>query len=162
VAFVGPAAAQSLTVQNSASFTVEKELAVPGALTESGGGTNGQTQYIPPFQAFFVKANGSSPSIGGIEAADKARGEAPELKRNATESPRITLRLSNGSGSRGETTALRYHEDALAGKDASDAYQLLPLSSTYALVATEMAGSEVLFNHQNRPAPATISARARR
>lgn len=40
------------------------------------------------------------------------------------------------------------------GKDASDAYQLRPLAPEYALVASEMASADALFDHQSRPVPA--------
>jgi hypothetical protein len=127
----------------------------------SAGGSGNQDQYIAPFQAFFVKATGSSPNVGGIDAGDKATGQSPEtLSRPgpsgglAGDPAQITLVLSAEGDSTAETTALRYAEGAKAGKDAYDAYQLLPFGADYALVATEMAGTEELFDHQARPVPA--------
>ena len=120
------------------------------------GGAGTQDQYIAPFQAFFVKATGSSPSIGGIDSGDKATGQNPQFKSNDTATPQITLQLRAEEDSKGETTAFRYAEDASAGKDAYDAYQLEPLSASRTLVASEMDGTDALFDHQNRPVPAEV------
>ena len=121
--------------------------------TANGSGTNNQTRYIPPFQAFFVKATGSSPSIGGIASGDKAIGQNPEFKSNDPGFPQIALRLRAGENSTGETTAFRFAEGASMGKDAYDAFQLEPLSTARTLVASEMDGTDALFDHQNRPMP---------
>jgi hypothetical protein len=123
----------------------------------TGDNTNGQTQYIPPFQSFFVKANANSPSLGGIVASDKATGQNPEFKSApGSESPQVTLRVRASGAETGETTVLRYADDASAGKDRYDAYQLKPLSADRRLVATEMAGTDALFDIQNRPIPAEV------
>jgi hypothetical protein len=129
---------------------------------DSGGSTGGsgnQDQFIAPFQAFFVKATGSGsggngPDIGGIESGDKDTGQSPEFKSNETATPQISLRLRPEGDSTGETTAFRYAEDASPDKDPFDAFQLEPFGTTRTLVASEMSGTDALFDHQNRPAPA--------
>jgi len=125
----------------------------------SMGGSDNQDQFIAPFQAFFVKATGSGsggngPDIGGIDSGDKDTGQSPEVKGNETPTPQIALQLRAEGDSTGETTGFRYTEAASAGKDAYDAYQLEPLSSARTLVASEMSGTDALFDHQNRPPPA--------
>jgi hypothetical protein len=122
------------------------------------GGAGTQDQFIAPFQAFFVKATGDSPSpsIGGIDSLDKAIGQSPKFKSKTTPTPQISLRLRPEGDTTGETTAFRYAENASAGKDAYDAYQLDPLSTSRTLVASEMSGTDALFDHQNRPPPAEV------
>jgi len=140
--------------------------------TADGGGAGGagsQDQYIAPFQAFFVKAGplsikppdpptkSSSLDPGmTILAGDKAVGENPSLKSAPPDSvpPRITLRLRTASDSTGETTVVRYTDEAYAGKDRLDAYQLKPFRADYALVASGMQGRDALFDLQSRPVPA--------
>jgi len=128
-----------------------------------GGGTTGgsgtQDQFIAPFQAFFVKATGSNPSIGGIASGDKDVSQNPEVKSPETESepsspPVVRLRLRPEGDSTGETTAVRFTDGAAPGKDAYDAYQLAPLASGFALIASEMSSPDALFDHQARPVPA--------
>ena len=127
----------------------------------SSGGSGNQDQFIAPFQAFFVKATGSGsggngPDIGGIESGDKDTGQSPEFKSNETATPQISLRLCPEGDSTGETTAFRYAEDASPDKDPFDAFQLEPFGTTRTLVASEMSGTDALFDHQNRPAPAEV------
>jgi hypothetical protein len=149
-----------------------------GSGGEGGSGPGTLTRYLPPFQAFFVKATGSSPSIGGIDSGDKAVGQSggaellsqpaagartaesadstSESASRASESrpARVSLRLRPSGAddpSAGETTAFRFGPGARAGKDAYDAYQLMPLSQSYALVASAMDGTDALFDHQYRP-----------
>ena len=119
-------------------------------------GTRTQGRYIAPFQAFFVKATGSNPSVGGIDSGDKAIGQNPSMKSTppGNESPQVTLLLRAEGDSVGEATVLEYRQDAAPGRDAYDAYQLRPPAAGYALVASEMAGMEALFDIQSRPVPA--------
>ena len=139
--------------------------------TADGGGTGGagtQDQYIAPFQAFFVKAEPLSakppdPPIKSsslepgmtITASDKAVGTNPSLKSTPPDSssPRITLRLTAQGDSTSETTVVRYTNEALAGKDRTDVYQLKPVSGSYALLASGMDGRDALFDLQSRPVP---------
>lgn len=120
------------------------------------GGTGDQGPIIAPFQAFFVKATGSNPDIGDFQPRNKDLSSSPDLKTEppGSPSPQITLGLRAAGDSSGEMTAFRFTEGAGPGKDAHDAYQLTPLRASYALVASEMSGSEALFDHQNRPVPA--------
>lgn len=118
-------------------------------------GTRTQGRYIAPFQAFFVKATGSNPDIGGIDSGDKAIGQNPSMKSTppGDESPQVTLLLRAEGDSVGEATVLQYGQDAAPGRDAYDAYQLRTPAAGYALVASEMAGMEALFDIQSRPVP---------
>jgi hypothetical protein len=121
------------------------------------GGAGTQNQYIAPFQAFFVKATGDSPSpsIGGIDSGDKATGQSPEFKSTpgGKGPPTVQLRLQSEDGTWQENTGFRFTDSAAPGKDIYDAYQLKPLTSSYALVASEMDGTDALFDQQNLPVP---------
>jgi hypothetical protein len=127
----------------------------------SGTGTG---RYIAPFQAFFVKATGSSPDLS-ITSDDKAVGQspsfkdapAPSSKKSGSDTPRIVLELRSEDGRRSETTALTFAEEGKVGKDAYDAYQLSPFASTYAQIATTVEGTDALFAHQSRPVPASTT-----
>lgn len=78
---------------------------------------------IAPFQAFWVKANGSSPELKVDEDA-KAFGGNFVGKRRPPAYPKIELSLSRN----GKTNSIffTFTEDALIGKDPSDAYLLQP------------------------------------
>ena len=117
------------------------------------GGSNNQDQFIAPFQAFFVKASDSSPSIGGIDDGDKNLNQTPDLLDVPEAPPQVTLRLRTADDSRRETTGFRFTATGALGKDAYDAYQLLPLTATRTLVASRMDGTDALFDHQTRPVP---------
>jgi hypothetical protein len=119
----------------------------------SGTATNGGARYVAPFQAFFVKATGSSPSLGGIDANDKAVNASPDVKDEGASRPVVALQLRAADDSTGETTVVRYSENASPTKDRYDAYQLQPLAASYGLVASRMSGTNALFDHQNRPIP---------
>jgi len=139
--------------------------------TADGGGTGGagtQDQYIAPFQVFFVKAEPLSIKLPDpptkssslapgmtILADDKAVGVNPSLKSTPSNSsvPRITLRLRTAANNTSETTVVRYTDEAYAGKDRLDAYQLKPFRSDYALLASGMDGRDALFDLQSRPVP---------
>jgi hypothetical protein len=66
--------------------------------------------------------------------------------------PYITLTLEGSTGRSG-TTKFRFTEDAATGKDSYDAYRLSPFTSSYALIASRMEGTDALFDHQNLPLP---------
>ena len=139
--------------------------------TADGGGTGGsgsQNRYIAPFQSFFVKAGPppveppDPPTKSGalqpgmtLTSADKSAGATPSLKSTPPDSsaPRITLQLRAASDSTGETTVVRYTNDAYTGKDRLDAYQLKPFRAEYALLASGMQGRDALFDLQSRPVP---------
>lgn len=130
----------------------------PNGNNGSLGGANTQGRYIAPFQAFFVKATGSNPSIGGIgpDQNEKAVEQTPGLKSESSGSsmPEVTLALQAQDDSTRETTALRFGEGVDSGKDPYDAYQLTPLAPDYALVASGMEDTDALFDLQSRPVPA--------
>jgi hypothetical protein len=130
----------------------------PNGNNGSLGGANTQGRYIAPFQAFFVKATGPNPSIGGIgpDQNEKAVEQTPGLKSESSGSsmPEVTLALQAQDDSTRETTALRFGEGVDSGKDPYDAYQLTPLAPDYALVASGMEDTDALFDLQSRPVPA--------
>ena len=124
----------------------------------SGGTSNGLGQYIAPFQAFFVKATGggsggNGPDIGGIDSGDKAIDQTPEFKEQGNSPPQLTLQLQTDGGAFTEAVSAQFTEGASSGKDAYDAYELLPFGSKRAIVASKMDGTDELFEIQNRPMP---------
>lgn len=146
----------TIYVYDAANGTYATYMADESGTSGSTGGSGTQGRYIAPFQAFFVKADGSSSSIGGIDAGDKATGQSLEVKSltSGKPPPQVTVHLRAEGDSTGETTVFRFTENAVRGKDAYDAYQLQPLDSEYALVASEMGAAELLFDIQSRPVPA--------
>ncbi len=81
---------------------------------------------ISPFQGFWVKANGTSPSLIVDEDAKTTGGsyvgKATSSRSNITPSFSITLSDDHNES----TTHLMFSEDALLNKDQLDAYRLVP------------------------------------
>ena len=124
---------------------------------EQTDGTNNGDPFIAPFQAFFVKSDATSGSEGSVDLkvnsnakADPANSDDREFKSVDAE-PLVSLQLSDGN--RVEETRVTFREDAEAGKDRYDGYQLTPLSGDYHVLASEIDGRGGTYDSQYRPLP---------
>lgn len=117
-----------------------------------GSSTNGGSRYLSPFQGFFVKATGSSPSLT-VKSDDKALTESPTLKRNGETAPRVKLRMQAETSSRDEETVVHFSDGATMDASDGDAYQLTPFGSDYFYIASEIPDSSSAYEIQSRPLP---------
>jgi hypothetical protein len=124
-------------------------------------GTNDGDPFIAPFQAFFVKSDAASGNEGSAALsvnsgakADPSNSDDREFKSGEAE-PLVSLQLSDGSQS--EETRVTFREDAEAGNDRYDGYQLTPLSGDYHLLASKVEGSGGTYDSQYRPMPSEDS-----
>ena len=118
-----------------------------------GTSTNGGSRYLSPFQGFFVKATGNSPSLT-VKSDDKALNESPTLKQGGTDAAKVKLRMRAEGSSRDENTVVRFAEAARPGANDGDAYQLKPLSDDYFYIASEIPDSSQAYEIQSLPPPA--------
>lgn len=81
---------------------------------------NGQ---IAPFQAFWVRANGPDPQLA-VEPDAKTFGGSFVGKRRGSDIPVVELKLQSDSAA--SSIFFSFSDEALSGKDANDAYRLLP------------------------------------
>lgn len=101
----------------------DKEYKTWNSATQTGSLNNG---LIPPFQAFWIKANAENPILKANEAAKTFGGtfvgatESPLLNRQ----PKLEILLANKD--RSSRIFFSFTENALVGKDPSDAYLLQP------------------------------------
>ncbi|MFV1884468.1 MAG: DUF2341 domain-containing protein [Balneola sp.] len=98
---------------------------------------------IPPFQGFWVKANGASPVLrvnknakttGGsfLRKENSSNSEAESTGKEKTEHQiaQIQMAVTSSTG-RSKRTNIIFSEEGKKGKDIYDAYRLLPLSTSH-------------------------------
>ncbi|MFB6278098.1 MAG: hypothetical protein ABEK75_01185, partial [Salinibacter sp.] len=124
---------------------------------EQTDGTNNGDPFIAPFQAFFVKSDAASGNEGSVDLqvnsnakADPANSDDREFK-SVDADPLVSLQLSDGN--RVEETRVTFREDAEAGKDRYDGYQLTPLGADYHVLASKIDGRGSTYDSQYRPLP---------
>ncbi|MDR8390849.1 T9SS type A sorting domain-containing protein [Aliifodinibius sp. S!AR15-10] len=101
---------------------------------------------IPPFQAFWVKANGSNPALTVNEEA-KTFGGNFVGKHIYPDNPRIAFNLSHKN--RSSNLFVSFTQDARRGKDPGDAFCLLPppdVSSYLQLYSLDEDGNRYSIN----------------
>ena len=118
-----------------------------------GTSTNGGSRYLSPFQGFFVKATGNSPSLT-VKSDDKALNASPTLKQGGADAAKVKLRMRAEGSSRDENTVVRFAKAARPGANDGDAYQLKPLSDDYFYIASEIPDSSQAYEIQSLPPPA--------
>ncbi|MCH8496111.1 MAG: T9SS type A sorting domain-containing protein, partial [Balneolales bacterium] len=102
------------------------------------------TNLIAPFQGFWVRATGSSPTLT-VQAAAQSATSTPFLSRSV-ELPRITFH-AEAEDSRQSMTSLFFSDDASAGIDVNDAFQLTPLTDSYISLFTKVEEESMLINN---------------
>jgi hypothetical protein len=115
-----------------------------------GASTNGGSRYLSPFQGFFVKATGNSPSLT-VKSDDKALAESPPLKRGGAAPPTVKLHMRTDGASEAEDTVVRFSDDATFGASDGDAYQLVPIYGDYFYIASEIPDSSSAYEIQSLP-----------
>jgi hypothetical protein len=80
---------------------------------------------IAPFQGFWVKANAGSPQLEVNESAKTTGGTFVGKQQMPTAHPTFSIQVSDGN--RRSSVHFMFSDDAKIGKDANDAYRLLPL-----------------------------------
>ncbi|MCC5943015.1 MAG: T9SS type A sorting domain-containing protein [Balneolaceae bacterium] len=105
-----------------------------GSWITRSAGSGDFNGVIHPFQGFFVQSSGSNPSISFTQA-DKTTDVASFYGKEQTTQPLVRLEL-NGQGM-SNSAWLRFSADGSQNFTDGDAWQLEPLSSGYALLATQ-------------------------
>ncbi|MDG5766319.1 T9SS type A sorting domain-containing protein [Balneolales bacterium ANBcel1] len=105
---------------------------------------------IAPFQGFFVHSAGTG---GSLTIPLDARGNGGEFMGKQQPDNRIRLELT-GEGMR-NSAWLVFGQGGSMEQAYGDAHQLMPLSSDYALIASEKAGD--LFDIGMMPLPSTTA-----
>ncbi|MGM0588268.1 MAG: T9SS type A sorting domain-containing protein [Bacteroidota bacterium] len=109
----------------------------------NGVSNNGGSSKIPPTQAFWIKANASSPSLKATEDVKYkpsiyAKGRQPKV-----------LKLQIVGQDLSDETTLTFRNDGNLGKDGNDAYKLTPYSDNYISAHTSI--EETHFDINNLP-----------
>ncbi len=100
------------------------------------------TCYIPPAQAFFVKASGTGGSVAVANGA-RCHGDAPFLKESNEQTDNI-LRLSINYGDFSDETVIRFLEPATFGYDGEfDAFKLFPAYTNSAQIYSILENQDV-------------------
>ncbi len=111
---------------------------------------------IPPFQGFWVKANGASPVLRVSKDVKTTGGAFLRKQAGGTDLPLITLELSSNGLSK--QTSLMFSPDGEPGKDPLDAFELLSLTNSRIELSTVLPdGTLMAINHQ----PAELTNRIR-
>ncbi|HKJ44232.1 MAG TPA: invasin domain 3-containing protein [Balneolales bacterium] len=98
---------------------------------------------IAPFQAFWVKADTTNPSLKILKGAKTVNG--PFYKRSTNRVASIDFELT--SGKLHTSAFVMFSDSARLGKDKWDAYRLIPLSDTYLeLYTVWKKGTELSIN----------------
>ncbi|MTI89591.1 MAG: DUF2341 domain-containing protein [Balneolaceae bacterium] len=101
---------------------------------------------IPPFQGFWVKANGASPSLKVTEDAKTTGGTFLRKQQNRIIDPVVGLEVSGNDLSK--TTFVMISENGAEGKDNNDALRLLPYSNSHIEFYSVLEnGTELAINH---------------
>jgi hypothetical protein len=107
----------------------------------AGVGTNGGTQFIPPFQGYFVKASAASPILTVKKAARSLSGLTQNYYKNSTEN---TLRLKINDV---DETVVYLNESATNAFDSDfDAYKLMSQLDEVPQIYTESEEVEYSIN----------------
>ncbi|SMO85809.1 T9SS type A sorting domain-containing protein [Gracilimonas mengyeensis] len=131
---VGNPYAASIDWDDSGSWTktnVDNTIYIwdPGSSSfKTWNGTTGNLPsqgLISPFQGFWVKANGASPTLEVDESAKTFGGDFVGKTQSKTHTePIISLRISDGD--KEASTHFMFSDEASINKDVMDAYRLLP------------------------------------
>lgn len=123
-------------------------------------GTLATGGLIAPFQGFWVKANAASPELKvnldakttsgdflGKVVAEQSDTVTTKLKQAETDIKIIQLAVTSSSG-REKKTNIMFSDEGKNGKDALDAYRLLPLSTSHVEFHTLLDdGTEFAINN---------------
>jgi len=123
-------------VANQYLATGDDELVETGTLASS---------RIPSFQAFFVKADNATNEL--TLTTNTLSTEATAHINNASEN--FILSLSLEAEGMTANTALRFNETFSNSVDAQDAYYLVPMSDSFAMLYTVSDGEALMINSLN-------------
>jgi hypothetical protein len=131
---------------------------------EDAGGTNTATNYIPPLQGFFVKADATGASIGFPSASKVHSSQARYKKSESSESdtkeekivyPKVKLEL-NGTGTSDETIVW-FNDEATTGYDEKyDGYKLFSSEASFGQLYSTLGGTNYVINGISLPSDSTI------
>ena len=107
-----------------------------------GVGSNGGSQYLAPFQGFFIHTNGSGPALS-IKKAARVHNAVNFMKQGEAQTLRIAL---NGNGSADESVVY-LNENATSSFDTEmDAYKLFTLQQGVPSLYTRMDATDYSIN----------------
>jgi len=130
---------------------------------KGAGGTNSATQYIPPLQGFFVKANGTGASVdlsGAREHSSQARyKKSLSVEQFATEGtmvyPKVKLELHGNATS--DETIVWFNDEATTGFDNKyDGSKLFTSNTGAGQLYSIIAGNDYVINGIPLPAESYI------
>lgn len=105
---------------------------------------------IPPFQAFWVKANGANPELSfSNEAKAKTGGNSKEKKVNLFDNRHSITLTIKGLGMKSKSF-VSFSNNGITGPDPNDAYRLQPLTDTWLTLYTNSSPSHqspLVINH---------------
>lgn len=161
--FVGNPYGAAINWDDNTNWTktnIESTIYIWDPAANSGNGEfltwNGSTGslgsgIIPPFQGFWVKANGGSPELKVKKQAKSTGGNflrksSPEAEEQENFAPVIEL-TAHGQGM-SKQTYIMGGRNAKMGKDVQDALRLVPFSSTHIeFYSTLENGTELAINN---------------
>jgi hypothetical protein len=125
-------------------------------------GTNGGTQYIPPLQGFFVKANaiGANVDLSGAKVhSAQARYKKSESSLTETKEdiiyPKVKLELNGPETS--DETIVWFNDEATTGYDENyDGYKLFSSEATFGQLYSILGGRNYVINGISLPSDSTI------
>jgi len=103
---------------------------------------------IPPFQGFWVKANGPAPVLRVAKSNKTTGGQfyRKQLQEYKAGEPVVKLRINNGDLN--ASTILSFGNGADSGRDIYDAYRLLPFTDTFLELFTTLDdGTQMAINN---------------
>lgn len=160
--FVGNPFGAAINWNNASNWTktnIESTIYIWDPAANSGNGEfltwNGSTGslgsgIIPPFQGFWVKANGPSPELKVMKTAKTTGGN---FLRKESESPQMVvsppvLQLMAEGNDLKKTTHIMLSESGLVEKDGLDGLRLVPFSQSHIeLYSTIRNGTELAINN---------------
>ena len=129
---------------------------------EGGGSTNGGTNYIPPLQGFFVKANAIGASVDFSIAREhssqtryKKSADSEDAVKGAFIYPKVKLELTGPSTS--DETIIWYNNEATIGYDEKyDAYKLFSSEAAFGQLYSILGGQNYVINGIPLPADSSL------
>jgi hypothetical protein len=132
------------------------------AYLKGAGGTFGATNYIPPLQGFFVKANEVGASVDlsytkvhSSQARYKKSGDSMGETKEEVIYPKVKLEL-NGTGTSDETIVW-FNDEATTGYDEKyDGYKLFSSEASFGQLYSTLGGTNYVINGISLPSDSTI------